>query len=33
MSFEAGPDGLELLVIGAPNLGGSPRDDVEGRRD
>jgi mannose-6-phosphate isomerase-like protein (cupin superfamily) len=31
--YEAGPDGLELLVIGAPNLGGSPRDDVEGRRD
>jgi hypothetical protein len=24
--------GLELLVIGAPNLGVSPRDDVEGRR-
>jgi mannose-6-phosphate isomerase-like protein (cupin superfamily) len=31
--YEAGPDGLEMLVIGAPNLGGSPRDDVEGRRD
>lgn len=31
--YEAGPDGLELLVIGAPNLGPSPRDDVEGRRD
>ena len=31
--YEAGPDGLELLVVGAPNLGGSPRDDVEGRRD
>ena len=31
--YEAGPDGLELLVIGAPNLGDSPRDDVEGRRD
>ncbi len=31
--YEAGPQGLELLVIGAPNLGGSPRDDVEGRRD
>ena len=31
--YEAGPDGLELLVIGAPNLGASPRDDVEGRRD
>ncbi len=31
--YEAGPDGLELLVIGAPGLGGSPREDVEGRRD
>jgi mannose-6-phosphate isomerase-like protein (cupin superfamily) len=31
--YEAGPEGLEILVIGAPNLGGSPRDDVEGRRD
>jgi len=31
--YEAGPDGLEILVVGAPNLGGSPRDDVEGRRD
>lgn len=31
--YEAGPDGLELLVIGAPNLGDNPRDDVEGRRD
>jgi mannose-6-phosphate isomerase-like protein (cupin superfamily) len=31
--YEAGPDGLELLVVGAPNLGGSPRDDVEGARD
>jgi mannose-6-phosphate isomerase-like protein (cupin superfamily) len=31
--YGAGPEGLELLVIGAPNLGGSPRDDVEGRRD
>jgi mannose-6-phosphate isomerase-like protein (cupin superfamily) len=30
--YEAGPDGLELLVIGAPNLGDSPRDDVEGTR-
>lgn len=30
---EAGPDGLELLVFGAPNLGENPRDDVEGRRD
>ncbi|MFL5833856.1 MAG: cupin domain-containing protein [Solirubrobacterales bacterium] len=31
--YEAGPDGLEILVIGAPNLGESPRDDVEGERD
>jgi mannose-6-phosphate isomerase-like protein (cupin superfamily) len=31
--YEAGPDGLELLVIGAPNLGEAPRDDVEGERD
>ena len=31
--YEAGPDGLELLVIGAPNLGENPREDVEGRRD
>ena len=31
--YEAGPDGLELFVIGAPNLGDTPREDVEGRRD
>jgi mannose-6-phosphate isomerase-like protein (cupin superfamily) len=31
--YEAGPDGLELLVIGAPNLGDDPREDVEGARD
>jgi mannose-6-phosphate isomerase-like protein (cupin superfamily) len=31
--YEAGPDGLETLVIGAPNLGENPRGDVEGRRD
>jgi mannose-6-phosphate isomerase-like protein (cupin superfamily) len=31
--YEAGPEGLEILVIGAPNLGESPRDDVDGRRD
>jgi mannose-6-phosphate isomerase-like protein (cupin superfamily) len=31
--YEAGPDGLEILVIGAPHLGASPRDDVEGERD
>ena len=31
--YEAGPAGLELIVIGAPNLGENPREDVEGRRD
>jgi uncharacterized cupin superfamily protein len=31
--YEAGPEGLEILVIGAPNLGENPRDDVEGERD
>jgi mannose-6-phosphate isomerase-like protein (cupin superfamily) len=31
--YEAGPEGLELLVIGAPHLGDAPREDVEGRRD
>jgi mannose-6-phosphate isomerase-like protein (cupin superfamily) len=31
--FEAGPDGLELLVTGAPNLGDDPRGDVDGQRD
>lgn len=31
--YEAGPGGLELLVIGAPNLGDDPRGDVEGLRD
>jgi mannose-6-phosphate isomerase-like protein (cupin superfamily) len=31
--YEAGPDGLEILVFGAPSLGDNPRDDVEGRRD
>jgi mannose-6-phosphate isomerase-like protein (cupin superfamily) len=30
--YEAGPDGLEILVIGAPNLGAAPREDVLGRR-
>jgi mannose-6-phosphate isomerase-like protein (cupin superfamily) len=28
--YEAGPEGLEILVFGAPNLGENPRDDVEG---
>jgi mannose-6-phosphate isomerase-like protein (cupin superfamily) len=31
--YEAGPEGLELIVIGAPNLGENPRGDVEGERD
>ena len=31
--YEAGPDGLELLVVGAPSLGDRQRDDVEGTRD
>ena len=30
--YEAGPNGLEILVIGAPNLGEDPREDVDGRR-
>jgi mannose-6-phosphate isomerase-like protein (cupin superfamily) len=30
--YEAGPEGLEILVIGAPNLGEDPREDVDGRR-
>jgi mannose-6-phosphate isomerase-like protein (cupin superfamily) len=31
--YEAGPEGLEILVVGAPNLGEDPRGDVEGERD
>ncbi len=31
--YEAGPEGLEIIVIGAPNLGENPRGDVEGKRD
>jgi hypothetical protein len=31
--YEAGPEGLEILVFGAPSLGENPRDDVEGQRD
>jgi mannose-6-phosphate isomerase-like protein (cupin superfamily) len=30
--YEAGPEGLEILVFGAPKLGENPRDDVEGAR-
>ena len=31
--YEAGPEGLELLVTGAPNLGEHVREDVAGVRD
>ena len=31
--YEAGPEGLEILVIGAPNLGDAVREDVHGQRD
>ncbi len=31
--YEAGPEGLEILVVGAPSLGEARRDDVEGERD
>ena len=31
--YEAGPEGLEILVIGAPNLGDDPREDVDRQRD
>jgi mannose-6-phosphate isomerase-like protein (cupin superfamily) len=31
--YEAGPEGLEMLVFGAPHLGANPREDVEGQRD
>ena len=31
--YEAGPDGLEILVFGAPSLGENLREDVEGQRD
>jgi len=31
--YEAGPEGLEILVVGAPNLGEDPREDVDGQRD
>jgi hypothetical protein len=32
-AFEAGPEGLEIIVIAAPNLGEAPREDVEGQCD
>ena len=31
--YEAGPEGLDILVFGAPKFGENPRDDVEGQRD
>jgi mannose-6-phosphate isomerase-like protein (cupin superfamily) len=31
--YEAGPDGLEILIFGAPSLGKGQREDVEGERD
>lgn len=31
--YEAGPKGLEIIVIGAPSLGKARREDVEGQRD
>jgi mannose-6-phosphate isomerase-like protein (cupin superfamily) len=31
--YEAGPQGLEILVFGAPSLGDNLRQDVEGERD
>jgi mannose-6-phosphate isomerase-like protein (cupin superfamily) len=31
--YEAGPDGLEILIFGAPSLGTGQREDVEGTRD
>jgi len=30
--YEAGPEGLEMLVVGAPNLAADPRGDVDGQR-
>jgi hypothetical protein len=32
-AYEAGPEDLEFLVIGALNLGEDPREDVDGERD
>jgi mannose-6-phosphate isomerase-like protein (cupin superfamily) len=29
--YEAGPDGLEIIIVGAPHL-ADPQGDVEGRR-
>jgi hypothetical protein len=32
-AYETGPEGLEILVIGAPNLGEDLHEDVDGERD
>jgi mannose-6-phosphate isomerase-like protein (cupin superfamily) len=29
--YEAGPEGLEIIVIGAPNLGEAPRETSRAR--
>lgn len=31
--YEAGPEGMELLIFGAPSLGDKRREDVTGARD
>ena len=31
--YEAGSEGLEILVFGAPSVGANPQADVEGQRD
>ena len=31
--YEAGPEGLEISVVGAPSLGEARREDVEGLRE
>ena len=31
--YEAGPEGLEIIMIGAASLGDARREDVEGQRD
>ena len=31
--YEAGPEGLGFLVVGAPRLGEGRREDVDGQRD
>ncbi len=31
--YEAGPEGLDIIVIGAPKLGDARREAVEGQRN